>query len=384
MQNYLDIHIFRDRIPNAQFQLSLVGTLLEICTTLFGPLAQIIAIRFGTKTVLVLGTLFVTLGVELASFATKIWHLHLTQGVMFGCGASLLFVARMAITPLWFNKRRGLATGIASGGIGIGGGFLPFVITAINDTLGIAWTFRILGLIYLVCDVVACVFIKNKVPIKPKKELFSFKRVFDMSTFRNVSFLLWTCGSVISTMGYFVPFFFLPAYATYLGLSVAQSSALIAVMSAFSFMGRMMVGYIGDSIGRLNSHIIFTFGAALSNFFVWTFAQNYAILMVYSTLFGLFCASYYSMNKFCFTPEESEYRTGVSTLLLSNTISISGIIIAGAIELSTTHTEPYLQPFQVLISTPEQYKMFTGAVYFAGGPILLALRIRIKGLFARF
>lgn len=45
----------------------------------------------------------------------------------------------MSITPLWFDKKRGLALGIASGGSGIGGLFLPFVITPLNSNLGAAW-----------------------------------------------------------------------------------------------------------------------------------------------------------------------------------------------------------------------------------------------------
>ena len=45
----------------------------------------------------------------------------------------------MGIAPLWFNKKRGLALGLASGGSGIGGLVLPFVITPLNEKLGIAW-----------------------------------------------------------------------------------------------------------------------------------------------------------------------------------------------------------------------------------------------------
>lgn len=45
----------------------------------------------------------------------------------------------MSIAPLWFNKRRGLALGLASGGSGIGGLVLPFVITPLNKNLGAAW-----------------------------------------------------------------------------------------------------------------------------------------------------------------------------------------------------------------------------------------------------
>jgi len=92
LQDYLDVNMFRDRVANSQFQLSFVGTILEVCVNLMGPLSQIIASRFGSKAVLIIGTILATLGLELASLSTEIWHLYLTQGVMFGSGASFLYV----------------------------------------------------------------------------------------------------------------------------------------------------------------------------------------------------------------------------------------------------------------------------------------------------
>lgn len=72
MQDHFDVTMFRDTVPNSQLQLSFVGTLLEVCVNLMGPLAQIIASRFGTKTVLILGTVMATLGLELAGLSTQV------------------------------------------------------------------------------------------------------------------------------------------------------------------------------------------------------------------------------------------------------------------------------------------------------------------------
>ncbi|KAF1801541.1 major facilitator superfamily domain-containing protein [Mucor lusitanicus] len=367
--------MFRDRVANSQFQLSFVGTILEVCVNLMGPLSQIIASRFGSKAVLIIGTILATLGLELASLSTEIWHLYLTQGVMFGAGASFLYVTAMGTAPLWFNKRRGLALGLASGGSGIGGLVLPFIISATNSKLGIAWTFRILGFICLACDIVACIFIKDKNPAKKKKGERSLKAIFQLSVLKDVNFLLWTCGSVIGLMGYFIPYFFVPANATYLGLTSTQGSTLIAIMSAANFVGRILVGFIGDRIGRLNADIIFTFCASLSSLLVWNFASSYGVLVAFSVLFGLFCGSYFAMmtpiTAAIVTP--AQYPTAVSTLLMFNIIAIFGISIASAIETGA-HAEPYLT-----------YKMFTGVTYLVGGIILVILKLRLtKGIFARF
>lgn len=72
MQDHYDMTMFRDSVPNSQFQLSFVGTILEVCVNLMGPLAQIIASRFGSTTVLILGTLMSVLGLELAGFSSQV------------------------------------------------------------------------------------------------------------------------------------------------------------------------------------------------------------------------------------------------------------------------------------------------------------------------
>ncbi|KAI7900956.1 major facilitator superfamily domain-containing protein [Cokeromyces recurvatus] len=375
LQDYLDLNVYRGTVPDSQFQLSFVGTLLEIFVNLMGPVAQLIASQFGSKSVLIIGTILATLGLELASLSSKIWHLYLTQGIMFGAGASLLYVTAMGTAPLWFNKKRGLALGMASSGSGIGGLVLPFIINVLNDKLGIAWTFRILGFICLVCDLIACIFVKDRYPAKLKKGERSLKHVYDISVLKNPNFFIWACGSVISLMGYFIPYFFVPAYATYLELPASSGSILIAIMSAANFIGRILVGYIGDRIGRLNADIIFTICAGLSSLLVWNFANDLGVLIAFSVLFGLFCGSYFAMmtpiTAAILTPEQ--YRTGVSILLLFNIIAIFGITIAGAIE-ANAHAQPYLA-----------YKLFTGVVYIVGGIILIVLKLKItKGIFAKF
>lgn len=45
----------------------------------------------------------------------------------------------VGITTQWFNRRRGFAMRLASSGSGIGGLVLPFILTPLNNSLGIGW-----------------------------------------------------------------------------------------------------------------------------------------------------------------------------------------------------------------------------------------------------
>lgn len=123
-------------------------------------------------------------------------------------GASCLYGTVMAVTPQWFTKNRGVALGIVAGGSGIGGLVVPFIVTPLNRNLGSAWTYRILGFICLFCDIIACIFVKER--IVRKKEKKSFSQIINFGVLKNTDFLIFSIASDIGLFGYFVPFFFLP------------------------------------------------------------------------------------------------------------------------------------------------------------------------------
>lgn len=53
-----------------------------------------------------------------ASFASKVWHLILTQGVLYAVGGSLLYFPTVAFLDEWFIKRKGFAFGVMWAGAG--------------------------------------------------------------------------------------------------------------------------------------------------------------------------------------------------------------------------------------------------------------------------
>ncbi|KAI9498501.1 major facilitator superfamily domain-containing protein [Zychaea mexicana] len=376
MQNHFEQHVF-NHVPNAQLQLSFAGTLMEACVDSMGVVVQLLANKLGSKTVLVMGAFLMVLGLEMAGFTTEIWHLYLTQGILFGTGASFMFVIAMNASPQWFDKRRGLALGLASSGSGVGGLVLPFILTPLNNSLGVGWAYRILGFVILACAIIACVCIRNrptssnsyakKEPQRKIRELFNFEVLKDLN------YVLWVLGSMIGLMGFFVPYFFLPSFANYLGISSTDSSVIVSVMSASNFCGRILIGVVADRIGRLNTDIICLLITGISCLTLWMFANSYEILMAFGVVFGFFCASYFTL----LSPITAtilgmkRYPTGLSILLLSNVVSVFGPSIASAVE-SAVDAEPYLT-----------YKVFTGVVYILGGLILSVLKVRMtKSVFA--
>ncbi|KAI8148622.1 major facilitator superfamily domain-containing protein, partial [Fennellomyces sp. T-0311] len=158
MQDYHEQHQF----PNAAIQVSFVGTISNVLLNGMGPVARLLSATTSLRTVMLLSVILCVVGLEAASWSTKIWHFYLTRGILFGAGSSLAFFVALSIVPQWFNKRRGLALGISSTGTCAGAFSMPFIMTAMNSRFGGAWCYRMQGLITLVLGLISCALVKER------------------------------------------------------------------------------------------------------------------------------------------------------------------------------------------------------------------------------
>src|ERR1700730_16321657 len=77
--------------------------------------------RTGPRIVMEIGVALMAAGLLLAPLTTQPWHLYLTIGVLVGSGSICLgYSGQSLFLPNWFNRRRGLAMGLAFAGVGIG------------------------------------------------------------------------------------------------------------------------------------------------------------------------------------------------------------------------------------------------------------------------
>jgi MFS family permease len=100
------------------------------------PLIGRLMDRAGPRAVMELGVALMAAGLLLAPLTTQPWHLYLTIGVMVGAGSVCLgYSGQSLFLPNWFNRRRGLAMGLAFAGVGIGSmTLLPWVQHMIEQT----------------------------------------------------------------------------------------------------------------------------------------------------------------------------------------------------------------------------------------------------------
>src|SRR3954447_1172461 len=100
------------------------------------PLIGRIMDRGGPRAVMELGVALMAGGLLLAPLTSQPWHLYLTIGVLVGAGSVCLgYSGQSLYLPNWFNRKRGLAIGLAFAGVGIGSvTVLPWVQAMIERT----------------------------------------------------------------------------------------------------------------------------------------------------------------------------------------------------------------------------------------------------------
>jgi MFS family permease len=200
---------------------------------------------------------------------------------MFGIGMGLLFVASAPLPNQWFNKRRALAMGICAAGSGAGGVLFSICTNLMIENISLAWSFRITAICIFTVNSCVIIVLKDRIKI-----ISARYRSFDVSLLRNMGFVSVILWGFVMLFGYVSVMYSLSDYAISIGLSAQQGSVVTGLFSAGIMVGRPTMGFLGDTIGRINLSIICTIGTSLTCYLIWMFATSYGVLIFFALIFG--------------------------------------------------------------------------------------------------
>ena len=128
-----------------------VQSMAMIAYTVMAPVVGALIDRFGPRRIVVPGILVLSLGLVLCSTMETLSQFYLFYGVIVGVGVTCIgIISYSSILAHWFEKKRGLASGIAVSGIGLGTFFLVPVTQSFISMWGWRMTFSVLGGLFLV------------------------------------------------------------------------------------------------------------------------------------------------------------------------------------------------------------------------------------------
>lgn len=222
------------------------------------PAAKILAKQGPTKTALI-GTIFLVLGLAIAGLTASLPLLYLGFGVFGGIGVGFIYGTPIATCVKWFPDKKGLISGLAVGGFGLGSIVFAPICTSVIASLGPNTTFLIQGAITLVGMLIAAPLMKAAPDgFKPEgwtppaaaaasgashdytsAEMLKTKQywfLLIMYLFANMSGLM-----VIGHAS--------PIAQAVAGLTAAQAGAIVSVLSIANTAGRFMSGALCDKLG---------------------------------------------------------------------------------------------------------------------------------------
>jgi MFS family permease len=273
---------------------SIIGGTYSTMGIISGPAAD----RFGTRPVTLLGMIGLGVGLIYASGAEALWQVYLGFGAGVSLGIGCVFAPANAGLQRWFTRNRGLASGLATTGVGVSTLAVPPLVSVLIDAWDWRQTMWALGVITLATGTIAALFMgdPSEVPNAAAARTSKGANTFDLKkALASRGFIMLWLSSMLCCAGIFVPFVHLVAYAGDQGLGEGSGVFLIAMIGAASLFGRVVLTAASDRLGRRNSLVAMYIAMGLG-FLLWRVAgDDTGLLTAFAILFGVGYGGYVSM-----------------------------------------------------------------------------------------
>ncbi len=264
---------------------SLVFGLSGLLYFALGAFAGMLADRFGPARVTSAGMLCIAAGLLGASRADSLTHVVIAQGLGVGLGIALVYTPAIGCVQPWFTRRRGLAAGIASSGIGAGTLIVP-VLAASAIT---AWQWR-QTLVWMAAGTLllglAAALLLRRAPVARPSGGAQVPGMPLAQAIATPRFRWMYAMTLLGAVPMFVPFAHVSAAARDIGVPDAQAVGLVGLIGIGSLTGRFVIGALADRLGRPRTLLLATASLGLS-FLIWLFARSYPAMALFALVMGL-------------------------------------------------------------------------------------------------
>ncbi|KAF4954323.1 hypothetical protein FGADI_5346 [Fusarium gaditjirri] len=294
-QTYYETTLLRQHSSSA---ISWIGTLQVSLILIIGVISGPLFDQGYFYPILVASSLMLTFALMMLSLSTQYYQVMLTWGILGGICTGLLYIPSVAMIPLYFTTRRGLALGCATAGGSFGGIIYPIVVRRLLDKGGFGWACRAIGFIALFALTLAAILIKPSVQAvkKPTRQLF------EKSILKDKTFIIFTLASFFIWLGFLVPYILTPSFGLlglYHPVSEDLSYYMLSVLNAAQALGRIIPAAIVDK-KILGAESILIFNIVVSGILAlcWIAVHNLGGFTVFLILYGFFSGAVTTLPAF--------------------------------------------------------------------------------------
>ncbi len=265
------------------------------------PFTGILADRYGYKWVLAVSAGFLSLGLILSSQIQELWQLYVFTGLLVGLSISASFAIPVALVALWFNRRQGLALGVATLGISLGTATIPLLISYLITSAGWRPVLLMAGIAVAALCIPAALLMRNpprhtmaaNSAANQESSLANQAVPSDLDTGLTVSqslrtgqfwMLFITFLLFLSSLGLIM--LHLVPYAVDFGIEPVRAAVLITLIGIFGIIGRLASGVLSDKVGIKPIMLFCTVLLGLNIAFIALYSQPWAFY-VFAAIYGI-------------------------------------------------------------------------------------------------
>ena len=217
--------------------------------------------KFGPKKLVLVGGIMFGLGMFLSGFATSIFSLLLSYGILAGLGLGMVYGTTISTAVKFFPDKKGMAGGIITAFYGLSSVILPPIITILIEKYNITFTFKLVGIIFLVVVSIASFFLET-CPADFVPEGY----VASVTNGTNIEGKDWKQMLASKEFYFMITLLMLGAFAgmmvisqasgiarNLVGMDKMMAATAVSVLALFNVCGRVLAGSISDKLGRINT-----------------------------------------------------------------------------------------------------------------------------------
>ena len=276
---------FAVQFQASRAEVSLIFGLSGLLYFVLGAFGGMLSDRYGPRRVSSAGMLCIAAALLGGSVASSMTQLTLAYGLGLGVGIALVYTPAIGCVQPWFTRRRGLAAGLASAGIGAGTLVVPLLAAAAITQ----WQWRG-AMVALALGVgvfgLSSTMLLRRAPAAARRADGTVPGTPLAAALRSRSFLWLYAMCVLGAPAMFIPFAHLSAAARDLGVADAQAVGLVGLIGIGSLTGRFAIGALADRVGRPLTLVLVEASLGLS-MLLWLAAGGYPALALFALWMGL-------------------------------------------------------------------------------------------------
>ncbi len=261
-----------------------------------GPVIGILSDRFGARRMVLIGVVALSLILASFSLVQSVTQLYMVSLALVLLGAGTGPITYTQIIAAWFNKRRGLALGIALTGIGIGGALVPIVGQSLITDFGWRAAYQYLALmVFLVSFPLLFLVLRDRPPVAAESRELETSAQLTRAQAEGLSvrdamkqrrFWYLAIGFLFIAIGNSGVLVHLPPLLTDAGLTPEKAALYAGVMGVGVTFGRAIAGYLLDIYHAPYVAIFFLLGPFIAfSFFLAGLDPTWAFIPTF--LFGI-------------------------------------------------------------------------------------------------